>query len=74
MADIDRLSLSFTALGRYALRPGDYSKAQEVRSVFVSSNIVRTSSNDVSLRYPLALRPGHLGASVIPSRYIASSS
>ena len=47
---------------------------QEVQSVFVSISIVRTPSTDVIGLYPFALRPVLLGASDMPSRYIASSS
>ena len=51
-----------------------YCPVHEVQSVFVSSSIVRTPATDVIGLYPFALRPVHLGASDIPSKYIASSS
>ena len=42
--------------------------------MIVFASIARTSSRDSSLQYADALRPVLLGASDIPSKYIASSS
>jgi hypothetical protein len=47
---------------------------QEVQSFFVSAKASLTPSKDVIGLYPFALRPVLLGASDIPSKYIASSS
>ena len=47
---------------------------QEVHSVFEFDSSSLTPSRDVIGRYPFALRPVLLGASDMPSRYMASSS